>query len=281
MTSANETVQYIQVENGEWHQETGQIIRETPVSLTINGEVWLTFMCTPVDLESLAVGFLFNEGLVKSLHEIVDVRVCPTQDNIDVWTHAALRKPDQWRRTSGCTGGITSVDSGAKQPALMIPVNRNGGILQAEQVNDLISDLFKVQELYRQSGGVHTSSLTDGEGNFITAEDIGRHNTLDKIAGRCLMENIQLKHRIILTTGRISSEMLQKSAMLGAAVVISRTSPSNLSISLAKQFGITLIGYARRNRFNIYTHPERISPLEISRPEISDIYHHGQKNETK
>jgi FdhD protein len=276
MKSANETIQYVQVENGERRQQTGQVIRETPVSLTINGETWLTFMCTPVDLESLAVGFLFNEGLVKSMREIVDVRVCPRQDNIDVWTHSALRKPDQWRRTSGCTGGITSVDSTAGQPAPLMPVNRNGGMLQADQVNELIGDLFKVQELYRQSGGVHSSSLTDGEEIFITAEDIGRHNTLDKIAGRCLMENIQLKRRIILTTGRISSEMLQKSAMLGAAVVISRTSPSSLSIKLADQYGISLIGYARRDRFNIYTHPERIYPLELSQPEISKIVHHGQ-----
>jgi FdhD protein len=122
----------------------------------------------------------------------------------------------------------------------------------------LINQLFESQQLYRTSGGVHTSALCDGQRIQIVAEDIGRHNTLDKIAGRCLLEGISLPRRILLTTGRISSEMLQKSARLKASIVISRTSPSSLSIELAQKWGITLIGYARRNRFNIYTHPERI-----------------------
>jgi FdhD protein len=272
MNGANIPIQYIQVLNGQWHLERAHVISETPVSLTINGEVWLTFMCTPADLEAMAVGFLYNEGLVQSAQEIVDVRVCPAQDNIDVWTHAPLRKPDHWRRTSGCTGGITSANYGENLTASLSPVIHNGGLIHAEQINNLIDELLKVQELYRQSGGVHASILTDGEGNFVIAEDIGRHNTLDKIAGRCLRENIQFKRRIILTTGRISSEMLQKSTRLGAVIVISRTSPSSLSIKLAERYGITLIGYARRNRFNIYTHPERIIPLDSYQPETSDNF---------
>jgi FdhD protein len=102
----------------------------------------------------------------------------------------------------------------------------------------------------------------------VSAEDIGRHNTLDKIAGKCLREAIQIPNGVVLSTGRISSEMLQKSARLGAAVVVSRTAASSLAIQLAESWGITLIGYARRERFNVYTHPERIilptrSPLPV------------------
>ena len=118
--------------------------------------------------------------------------------------------------------------------------------------------MFEAQELYRLSGGVHSSCLSDGERIYVTMEDIGRHNTLDKIAGRCLIENIHLSNKIILTTGRISSEMLQKAARLKAAILVSRTSPSSLSIALANQVGITLIGYARRNGFNVYSHPQRV-----------------------
>jgi FdhD protein len=105
------------------------------------------------------------------------------------------------------------------------------------------------------------------------AEDIGRHNTLDKIAGWILLKGIDLSQRFLLTTGRISSEMLQKAARLSASVVISRTSPSSLSIQLADAFGITLIGYARRNRFNIYTHPRRITSLqELEQQEKRPIF---------
>jgi FdhD protein len=125
----------------------------------------------------------------------------------------------------------------------------------------LISQLFESQALYRTTGGVHTSAVSDGEQIILTADDIGRHNTLDKLAGRLLLDGIQLPRKIILTTGRISSEMLQKANRMGAAVLISRTSPSSLSIELAQRFGVTLIGYARRNRFNIYSHPERITSL--------------------
>jgi FdhD protein len=238
------------------------VIVETPVSLTVNGEVWLTFMCTPVDLEHMAVGFLYNEGLIKAADEVADVRLCASGDTVDVWLNHSVEKPDKWRRTSGCTGGMTSVTN--ESPAKPFT---NGGILNANQVGELINQLFESQQLYRASGGVHTSALSDGQRIWIVAEDIGRHNTLDKIAGHCLIDGINPPRRIILTTGRISSEMSQKSARLKATIVISRTSPSSLSIELAQKWGITLIGYARRNRFNIYTHPERI----LFAPESRDV----------
>ena len=90
------------------------------------------------------------------------------------------------------------------------------------------------------------------------AEDIGRHNTLDKIAGRYILEQVDFGNKILITTGRVSSEMLQKAAKINASIVISRTSPSSLSVDMACKWGITLVGYARRERFNIYSHPERI-----------------------
>lgn len=238
---------------GQFEALEAHVIVETPVSLTVNGEFWLTFMCTPVNLEAMAVGFLYNEGLIQSKAEIADVRLCAAGDNVDVWLYHAVEKPEKWRRTTGCTGGVTSV--GEDQP---LEFHANGSVLSTKEVHALVDQLFNSQDLYRSTGGVHTSILCDGSEFRIVAEDIGRHNTLDKIAGRALLEEATLSQHVILTTGRISSEMLQKSARIGAAIVISRTSPSSLSIARAEEFGITLIGYARRNRFNIYTHPERI-----------------------
>jgi len=123
---------------------------------------------------------------------------------------------------------------------------------------DMVDKLFESQELYRDTGGVHTSALSDGEKIVLAADDIGRHNTLDKIAGMCLMQNIWPENRILITTGRISSEMLQKAAQLNTPILISRTSPSSLSIEMAKRYGITLIGYARKHRFNVYSFGERV-----------------------
>jgi FdhD protein len=127
-----------------------------------------------------------------------------------------------------------------------------------ETIGHLVEKLFESQKLYRETGGVHTSALSDGERIVLVAEDIGRHNTLDKIAGLCLMNNVWPETRILITTGRISSEMLQKAARLQAPILISRTSPSSLSIEMAERYGITLIGYARRDRFNVYSNPQRI-----------------------
>jgi FdhD protein len=122
-----------------------------------------------------------------------------------------------------------------------------------------LEQFFESQVLYRETGGVHTSALSDGEKIVISAEDIGRHNTLDKIAGLCLMQGVSPTTRILLTTGRISSEMLQKAARMNVPILISRTSPSSLSIEMAERYGITLVGYARTHRFNVYANLQRIA----------------------
>ena len=238
---------------GKWETMGAGVIEESPVTLTVNGQVWLTFMCTPSDLEELAVGFLFNEGVIKYKEEIELVKVCSSANNVDVWLKSAVEQPKQWRRTSGCTGGATSVALEKVHPEL-----KDGLLLTPQTIQSLMRTLTELQVLYREVGGVHTSILTDGEQVVISAEDVGRHNSLDKIAGRCLFESIHLVRKILVTTGRISSEMIQKAARIGAAVVISRTSASSLSVSLADKWGITLIGYARQDQFVIYTHPERV-----------------------
>jgi FdhD protein len=107
-------------------------------------------------------------------------------------------------------------------------------------------------------GGVHNSILSDGKRVVASGEDVGRHNSLDKIAGKCVLDNLNPSRRILVTTGRVSSEMIQKAARIGASVVISRTSASSLSVMLAEKWGITLIGYARRNQFIVYTHSGRV-----------------------
>jgi FdhD protein len=249
-------------QTGKWEEKRTNIISEQSISLTVNNEPWLTIMCTPTDLEALAVGFLYNEEIVETMDEVASVRVCPEETNIDVWLNRSVKKPKNWIRTTGCLGGKTSLAN--VTPAGGKIVISNDAKLSADKVEELINLLNEVQELYRESGGVHTSALSDGESILIAAEDIGRHNTLDKIAGRYIMERISPARKIILTTGRISSEMIQKAGRIGAGVVISRTSPSSLSVQMADEEGITLIGYARRDRFTIYAHPEGI----LSAPKV-------------
>jgi FdhD protein len=222
-------------QGGSWQRTESEVIVESAISLTVNGELWLTFRCTPVNLEALAVGFLFDEGIIQEKEEIAAVQVCEHGDNIDVWINHRIEKPTTWQRTSGCTGGITALESIYHLPSAGCSKKE---VITPEQVNHLVRLLITAQQLYRSAGGVHTSVLSDGVAVTAASEDIGRHNTLDKIAGLCLLQDL----------------------------VISCTSPSSLSILLAEQMGIVLIGYARGNRFNVYSHPERV--LKNGRSEI-------------
>jgi FdhD protein len=255
MITPQKAIHYTRYEFKKWKQFDAETIVESPVSLTVNGEVWLTFMCTPVDLEAMSVGFLYNEGIIESMDEVEDVRVCEHGDNVDVWLDRAVEQPQSWRRTSGCTGGVTAVDALAR-----VDVSFDGSQpkVPPEGIGQMVEMLIQSQALYRETGGVHTSVLLDGEKVVFVGEDIGRHNTLDKIAGLCLMNHHWPETRILITTGRISSEMLQKAARLKAPILISRTSPSSLSIEMAERYGITLIGYARRDRFNVYSNAQRV-----------------------
>ncbi|MFT3893273.1 MAG: formate dehydrogenase accessory sulfurtransferase FdhD [Anaerolineales bacterium] len=255
MITPQKAIHYDRYEFKKWAHHDEHTIVETPVSLTVNGQVWLTFMCTPIHLEAMAVGFLFNEGIIEKMDEIEDVRLCEHGDNVDVWLNRSVEQPTSWRRTSGCTGGITAVDLLAKPDVSLATIQVNFPPATIEHLMEL---LLEAQVLYRETGGVHTSLLSDGAKTVVSSEDIGRHNTLDKIAGLCLMQNLLPEKKILITTGRISSEMLQKAARMNVPILISRTSPSSLSIEMAERYGITLIGYARKNRFNVYSGSQRI-----------------------
>jgi FdhD protein len=252
--NASQACKLVVYSQGIFRYETASVIIEKSVSLTVNGELWLSLLCTPINLDALAIGFLFNEGIITDLSSVASVRVCPLGDNIDIWLTHSVDKPRHWTRTSGCSGGVTGVAS-PKGGRLSFT---NGGMLTPIQIDQMLAEFYQVQMLYKHTGGVHTSALSDGKQIILVAEDIGRHNTLDKLAGHCLLQQLTPMRRIILTTGRISSEMLQKAARLKAPIVISRTSASSRSIEMSESLGITLIGYARREHFIVYTHPERI-----------------------
>jgi FdhD protein len=256
MISQSQSVPLRRYRAQRWETVAAEAVVEAPVSLTVNGVHWVTFMCTPVELDALAAGFLFNEGIIDAAGDIVDVHVCANGTNVDVWLSHAVSRPPIWRRTSGCMGGVTRADRKRVCPLSEMP---NGPVLPARAVGDLMAALQGAQQLYRSAGGVHASALSNGQDIGLLAEDIGRHNTMDKLAGRCLLDRRVMSASILLTTGRFSSEMVEKAARMETPILISRTAPSTLAIELAKRFGLTLIGYARRDSFNVYAHGWRLA----------------------
>jgi FdhD protein len=161
--------------------------------------------------------------------------------------------PERRVLTSGCGGGITFDDVLGDRPPLQSDLQ-----IAAPQIVNLMRELNYQARLYRQSRGVHTSALSDGERLLLLAEDVGRHNTLDKLRGEVLLQKLSTKDRILLTSGRISSEMITKARKMEVPIVASRTSPTATSVRLAQEWNMTLIGYVRAPQLRVYTGAERV-----------------------
>jgi FdhD protein len=196
------------------------------------------------------LGFLASEGVITSLHDVRRIVVCPSNACVEVWLTDANRSlPGTPILTSGCGGGITFDDlSGERTPV------RSEVRVTPRQLGQL---LFKLQEMQR-TRGVHAAALAEGHELLAIVEDVGRHNTIDKLWGRCLVEGLATRDRILISTGRISSEMLNKATHMGVPVVASRTSPTTLAVALAEAWDVTLVGYVRRDSLNVYSGQERV-----------------------
>jgi FdhD protein len=237
------------------------VVTERPLTIVINGQELATMMSTPVKLDCLVVGFLAFEGIIRDLAEIASLEIHEEMGLAEVTLTRPFTPPTRRVFTSGCSGGITFSLALQQYPPLL-----SDEMLRPEQVYPLMRQLFEACTLYMATRGVHGAALSDGETLLIVAEDVGRHNALDKIMGEALLRGIRTRGRVLLSTGRISSEMLRKGAHMGTPFIISRTSPTSLAIEGAKQLGITLIGYARGDGFNLYTHPERMLYAPATEP---------------
>jgi FdhD protein len=235
------------------------VIGEIRFTIFVEERELVTLMCSAWQLKPLVVGFLYLEGLIEGLDDLEMLRVCLDDRLADV--RLANGFPDVPPRkilTSGCTGGISFGKYLDQIEQFRLP--EDGVRLEPGRLYDLLRALYDNSHLYRESGGVHTSILVPEGGSKprFVAEDIGRHNTLDKLQGMALLEGVSARGGAILASGRISSEMLFKAAIMGVPVVGSRTSPTNLALAVAERLNITVCGYLRQGSMNVYTHPERI-----------------------
>lgn len=237
--------------SGVWNKTSVQVPTEGEFTLVINGQELVSILCTPAKLDCLAVGFLYAQGIISGLEDIFSMKIDEENTTADITlTKTEFKLPVKRTLTSGCGGGI-SFKTGAEK------VN-SSLVIDIETIFMLMNKLQSQMEIYHKSGGVHGSALADKEKIYILAEDIGRHNTIDKVQGEYLLRRLKLKDGILLSTGRVTTEMLIKAAMMNVPIIISRTSPTDRAIKLAKDLGIALVGYVRDERFFVYSHQERI-----------------------
>jgi FdhD protein len=227
-----------------------EVVEELPVALFINGRHAMTAMMTPVRLEDFVTGYLFTEQIIKSVDEIESVKV--EKNRISVLTKNVFKSFGPKRTIlSGCGGSTSYID------IEKLPRVQSGQVISPQTITNAVKTALD-SEVHRITGGIHLVGLFNAEGVVTISEDIGRHNALDRVIGYGLSHKVDFSRTYIVSSGRISSEMVRKCLMAQVPVIISRGATTTLAISIAEKSGLTLIGFTRGGKMNIYTHAQRV-----------------------
>ena len=239
---------------------TDVVVSETRIEVTVNdGQVRIAMLCMPADLEALAVGFLVGEGALRRPEDLESVEVLPDDRKVVVrgdFDADALENLNlRWTWGSGCGSGGTGRDMDAGAYAPVGP----GPTLAAGRLLELTAEFQQRGELWRRTGGVHGCALACAEGLHLFVEDVGRHNAFDKVVGRAFLDGIDLADKIVITTGRLSAEIASKAVACRVPILASRSAVTGLAVQVARRFGLTLVGFCRAARLNVYTGYDRIT----------------------
>jgi FdhD protein len=226
---------------------------EKKVRISVNGKEVVSLYCTPHMVKELAVGLMMTENIIRG-------NWCAERMAIEYGEEILVDIPAEGEVvtkgrtiTSGCVGGVT-FDNETETDVIEDPftIDRNS-------LRYLFGDFQARSELYKLTGCIHSAALSDGKVIICFAEDIGRHNAVDKVIGYALLEHIPFSGKIMLASGRISSEISSKCSRWGIPILATRTAPTNRAVEIAEKRGVTVVGFVRGSRFNVYTHPERIT----------------------
>lgn len=239
-----------------------QVVREKRIELTLNGTPLLAMLALPQDVEALAVGFLVSEGLWRDRVRLPEVHYdggagrvyCtgPFDDNI---SQTIFRR---WTFGTGCGGG-TGMDPSRLEDCRGI---QSSLTVRASQLADLGRSFGRRAELYHLTGGVHACAIADATSILLFSEDVGRHNAFDKVAGMALQRGVDVSEKIALTTGRLSAEIVAKAIAHGVPVLASYSAPTAMGAAWSRRFGMTLVGFLRGRRMNVYTGYQRVTRRE-------------------
>ncbi|MBL7165874.1 MAG: formate dehydrogenase accessory sulfurtransferase FdhD [Dehalococcoidales bacterium] len=233
------------------------VAREFSLTIVLNNQELVTLLCSPSDLEYLAVGFLLSEGLLNIKDEIRSIAVDDRRGVARVETREGkeLTSERLSKRLIASSGGRgTSASSAAAQSLAKVEYRSE---ITVPAIYTLVKEFQHHSRLYRATHGVHSAALCDAD-ILVFAEDIGRHNAIDKVFGKCLMEDILTDGRMVVTSGRVSSEILLKVARRRIPVIISIAAPTDVAVELAGSLGVTLIGSVSGSKMNVFSHDWRI-----------------------
>ncbi len=261
MTETETTDLVHQVPAWKWNKGVVQrvsepVVRAALVELTLNGRSLVRLYCLPDKLEDLALGFLAGEGIVTAARDLSRIDIdesgarikCEAQVNIDALV-AFLEKAVV---TSSCGGGLSRGEEASLEAV------KSETIFAPEVISARMGQFQKQSSLFRLTGGVHSAAATDASRLLLFAEDISRHNALDKVVGACLRQGLDVAELLFLSSGRITVDMVMKLARVGVPLVVSRSAPTDRALALADRLGMCVVGFARARHMNIYTAPWRL-----------------------
>ncbi|MFW5647991.1 MAG: formate dehydrogenase accessory sulfurtransferase FdhD [Candidatus Alkaliphilus sp. MAG34] len=230
------------------------VVLEYPFTIFVDGKEVITLLCSPKSLKYLSVGFLYSEGFIEGYSAIEDIQIDEEKGRAYIRLNAKelFNKKLQDKRTIASSGAkgtmfydmLDLLKSKKVEDSLDISVY---------EIKKLMETFNKNSDLFYKTGGVHACAICDNSSIIYFEEDIGRHNALDKVLGRALVENINLGDKMVLASGRISSEMLIKAIKRGIKAVVSRSAPTSLAVHMARELNIVLIGFVRGEKMNIYS----------------------------
>ncbi|MGD2108705.1 MAG: formate dehydrogenase accessory sulfurtransferase FdhD [Phycisphaerae bacterium] len=235
------------------------VVREQRIELVVNGTHLLAMLALPTEIEALALGFLASEGLWRDRARMPDIEFDPAAGEVrcsgDFDVDAVEGIHRRWAFGTGCGGGGTARDLSVLADCK--PINSRLTV-DATRLTALGKEFARMTRLYQMTGGVHACGLADSDGVLLTAEDVGRHNAFDKVAGMALLRNIDITDKIALTSGRLSAEIVAKAIGIGVPILASFSAPTAMGVQWSRRFGLTLIGFLRGSRMNVYTAYHRV-----------------------
>ncbi|WP_313346438.1 formate dehydrogenase accessory sulfurtransferase FdhD [Sedimentibacter sp.] len=233
------------------------ICEEEPVQLLLNGKNLVTFMCTPSELKELAIGHLFSRGLINSAKDLSSLGACKDMKMIFAISSVEVDFSGIELSTvlsSGCGSGVKFNESIAKLPKVESDFH-----ISIEGVKKIAIEMFSKANMYKKYGGMHCAALSDESEIFALCEDVGRHNAVDKVIGKGMLKEVNFSNTMLMTTGRISTDMILKAANVKCPFVVSRSIPTTSALELANNLGITVIGRINSSNPIVYMYEERIA----------------------
>jgi FdhD protein len=258
MPKGTKRVTVLKIDEGRRKKVGDVVVREYPLTIVFNGQQLVTLLCSPDKLDCLAVGFLFSEGLIGSKRDIKKLEIDEKRGVVWIETRTGEMPSDDFLSKRYITTGCGKGTSFLGLPRGKSIRNESKIRLSPSQISALMKEFQERSTTHRETGGVHSAALANARGIIVFSEDIGRHSAIDKILGECVLKGISMKNRIILTSGRISSEILMKIARATIPVIVAKSAPTDMGVSIAEKSGVTLVGFARGKRMNVYSNEKRI-----------------------